>query len=87
MLRFLRASLATHGYRLVEATTGSGRARAGGGAQARRVLLDLGLPDIDGLEVTRAAARVDARRPSSCSPRAARTKTRSTRSTPAPTTT
>jgi two-component system KDP operon response regulator KdpE len=53
MLRFLRASLATHGYRLIESTTA-----ADGLAQAATrnpdvVLLDLGLPDLDGLEVTR----------------------------------
>lgn len=53
MLRFLRASLGTHGYRLAEAQTG-----ADGLAQAAQrnpevILLDLGLPDMDGLEVTR----------------------------------
>lgn len=52
MARFLRASLTAHGYRLVEAATG-----AEGLAQATArlpdvILLDLGLPDIDGLEVT-----------------------------------
>jgi len=52
MARFLRASLTAHGYRLVETTTGTdGLAQAA----ARRpdvILLDLGLPDLDGLEVT-----------------------------------
>lgn len=53
MLRFLRASLSTHGYRLIETTSA-----ADGLAQAATrspdvVLLDLGLPDLDGLEVTR----------------------------------
>jgi two-component system, OmpR family, KDP operon response regulator KdpE len=53
MLRFLRTSLGTHGYRLVEATTaGDGLAQAA----ARTpdvILLDLGLPDQDGLDVMR----------------------------------
>ncbi|WP_437987693.1 response regulator [Sorangium sp. So ce117] len=53
MRRFLRAMLAARGYRLVETETG-----AEGIAQATTrnpdlVLLDLGLPDMDGLEVTR----------------------------------
>jgi len=53
MRRFLRATLASHGYRVVEAATA-----AQGVAQATAhnpdiVLLDLGLPDGDGLEVTR----------------------------------
>ena len=51
--RFLRTSLPAHGYRLYEATTGAdGLAQA----QARNpdiILLDLGLPDIDGTEVIR----------------------------------
>jgi two-component system KDP operon response regulator KdpE len=51
--RFLRASLGAHGYELVEAAT----AREGLAQAAARtvdvVLLDLGLPDADGLEVTR----------------------------------
>lgn len=51
--RFLRTSLPAHGYRLYEATTGvDGLAQA----QARNpdiILLDLGLPDVDGTEVIR----------------------------------
>ena len=51
--RFLRTSLPVHGYRLYEATTG-----ADGLAQAKArnpdiILLDLGLPDVDGTEVIR----------------------------------
>jgi two-component system KDP operon response regulator KdpE len=53
MRRFLRAALEPHGYALVEAAS----AREGlGHATAHNpevVLLDLGLPDLDGLEVTR----------------------------------
>ncbi|NWF74296.1 MAG: response regulator, partial [Nitrospirae bacterium] len=51
--RFLRTSLPAHGYRLHEATTaGDGIAQA----KARNpdiILLDLGLPDVDGTEVIR----------------------------------
>jgi two-component system, OmpR family, KDP operon response regulator KdpE len=53
MRRFLRATLPGHGYRLVEAETG---AQALVDAQTRApdlILLDLGLPDLDGVEVTR----------------------------------
>jgi two-component system, OmpR family, KDP operon response regulator KdpE len=53
MRRFLRAALGAHDYRLVEATT----ARDGLAQAASRnpdvILLDLGLPDRDGLEVAR----------------------------------
>ncbi|HET7038707.1 MAG TPA: response regulator [Gemmatimonadales bacterium] len=53
MRRFLRTALEPHGYGLVEAET----AREGmGHATAHNpdvILLDLGLPDMDGLEVTR----------------------------------
>nr|WP_231989487.1 response regulator [Nitrospira japonica] len=51
--RFLRATLPAHGFRLLEATTG----RQGlVDAKARTpdlILLDLGLPDLDGIEVIR----------------------------------
>ncbi len=53
MLRFLRASLGTHEYRVFEATSAhDGLAQAAARAP-EVILLDLGLPDMDGLEVTR----------------------------------
>ena len=51
------------------------------------VVLDLGLPDMDGIERDRGPARLDAARRSSCCRRAPASTTRSSRSTPAPTTT
>lgn len=51
--RFLRATLGAHGYRLLEAETGDSGLRHASTAQPDVILLDLGLPDIDGLEVTR----------------------------------
>jgi two-component system, OmpR family, KDP operon response regulator KdpE len=51
--RFLRATLIGHGYRLVEAETGREGLQA---AETRRpdlIILDLGLPDLDGLDVIR----------------------------------
>ncbi|MCW5830957.1 MAG: response regulator [Labilithrix sp.] len=53
MLRFLRASLGTHGYRLVEATTANDGLAQATARYPDVVLLDLGLPDLDGIEVTR----------------------------------
>ena len=53
VMRFLRATLPAHGYRVLEAETA---AQALVHAQTQLpdlVLLDLGLPDLDGLEVTR----------------------------------
>jgi len=51
--RFLRASLIGHGYRLVEAETGREGLQAAETRQPDLIILDLGLPDIDGLEVIR----------------------------------
>ena len=53
MGRFLRASLSTHGYRLVEAATGADGLAQAAARNPDIILLDLGLPDLDGLEVTR----------------------------------
>jgi len=51
--RFLRATLPVHGYRLVEAATGSDGLVQAASRLPEVVLLDLGLPDVDGLEFIR----------------------------------
>jgi two-component system KDP operon response regulator KdpE len=51
--RFLRASLVTHGYRLAEAESGEDGLRQISRQPPDLVLLDLGLPGMDGLEVIR----------------------------------
>lgn len=51
--RFLRASLGAHGYRLVEAEDGAAGVRLAAQYVPDVVLLDLGLPDLDGVEVIR----------------------------------
>jgi two-component system KDP operon response regulator KdpE len=49
--RFLRAALLSQGYRLVEASTGADALTDAATRQPDVVILDLGLPDMDGLEV------------------------------------
>ena len=51
--RFLRATLSAHGYRLVEAATAQEGLMHAATRQPEIVILDLGLPDLDGLELTR----------------------------------
>ena len=53
MRKFLRASLSSHSYRLVEATNGNEGLNQAAAYNPDLILLDLGLPDIDGLEVTK----------------------------------
>jgi two-component system KDP operon response regulator KdpE len=53
VMRFLRATLAAHGYRVVEAGTGQQALVDAATRVPDIVLLDLGLPDLDGVEVTR----------------------------------
>ena len=53
MRRFLRITLKGHGYRLIEAVTGQEGLTETATRNPDIVLLDLGLPDIDGLEVTK----------------------------------
>ena len=51
--RLLRATLAEAGYRVIEAQTGARGAQEAATHKPDLILLDLGLPDIDGLEVIR----------------------------------
>jgi two-component system, OmpR family, KDP operon response regulator KdpE len=51
--RFLRTSLNAHGYRVIEAACGWDAITLTATEPPEVVLLDLGLPDIDGLEVIR----------------------------------
>jgi len=51
--KFLRASLTAHGYRLEEAETGKQGLLLAATKPPDLVILDLGLPDMDGLQVTR----------------------------------
>lgn len=53
MRRFLKAVLESQGYRLMEAPTGEEGLRQAAMRSPDLILLDLGLPDLDGLEVTR----------------------------------
>lgn len=51
--RFLRTSLSAHGYRVVEASCGREAIALTTTERPELLLLDLGLPDMDGLEVIR----------------------------------
>src|SRR5262249_32663373 len=51
--RFLRTSLATEGYRVVESETGERGAIGAGTDKPDLAIVDLGLPDIDGVNVIR----------------------------------
>lgn len=53
ILRIVRANLARHGYRVETAATGREALDAYGFHHPDLILLDLGLPDLDGLEVIR----------------------------------
>jgi two-component system KDP operon response regulator KdpE len=53
MRRFLRAALTARGFRLVEAETAAAAEIAATSQPPDLVLLDLGLPDADGIDVTR----------------------------------
>jgi two-component system KDP operon response regulator KdpE len=53
VMRFLRATLPAHGYRVLEAGTAAQALVLAQTQLPDLVLLDLGLPDLDGLEVTR----------------------------------
>ena len=53
MRRFLRSSLPAHGYVVVEAPTGREAIVQAGTRNPDIILLDLGLPDMDGVEVAK----------------------------------
>lgn len=53
MRRLLRSSLPPHGYVVTEAGTGREALAQAGGRNPDIILVDLGLPDMDGVEVTR----------------------------------
>ncbi len=53
ILRFLRASLTANDYDVIEATTGSEAIKRATAEAPDVILLDLGLPDMDGKEVVR----------------------------------
>jgi two-component system KDP operon response regulator KdpE len=60
--RFLRAALETEGYRVIESTTGRRGKLDAGTQKPDLAIVDLGLPDLDGLEVI-AAIRTWSRMP------------------------
>jgi two-component system KDP operon response regulator KdpE len=51
--RFLRVSLGAHGFRVIEAETGESGLSLAASNNPDAVLLDLGLPDCDGVDLTR----------------------------------
>ena len=51
--RFLKASLQGHGYTVFEAATGAEAMQEAASHHPDVIILDLGLPDMDGTEVTR----------------------------------
>jgi len=51
--RFLRTTLPQHGYRLIEAATGKEGLAQASAQNPDLILLDLGLPDMDGLDIIR----------------------------------
>src|SRR2546423_2924650 len=51
--KFLRVTLGTQDYNIIEAATGEQGLRHAAASQPDLIILDLGLPDIDGVEVTR----------------------------------
>jgi two-component system, OmpR family, KDP operon response regulator KdpE len=53
LTKFLRATLRSQDYRVIDAATGEEGLRSAAAERPDLILLDLGLPDVDGVEVTR----------------------------------
>jgi len=53
LVKFLRVTLDSHNFNVIDAPTGQSGIRHAANDQPDLIILDLGLPDIDGLEVTR----------------------------------
>ncbi len=53
ILRFLRASLESQGYVVAEAADGAAALQLASREAADLIVLDLGLPDMDGLDIVR----------------------------------
>lgn len=53
MQRFLRASLTSHGFNVREAASGATAVTEATTHNPKLILLDLGLPDVDGIDLTR----------------------------------
>ncbi len=51
--KFLRVTLTSNGYQVIEATTGESGVRHAANDRPDLIILDLGLPDLDGVEVTK----------------------------------
>src|SRR5262245_34239376 len=51
--KFLRVTLTGHNYQVIEAVTGESGVRHAANDQPDLIILDLGLPDLDGIEVTK----------------------------------
>ena len=51
--RFLRVTLGTQDYRVIEATTGAEGLKLAATSQPDLIILDLGLPDTDGVEIAK----------------------------------
>jgi CheY-like chemotaxis protein len=73
--RFLRAILTSNGYRFLEAADAQEGIRQASLQHPDLIILDLGLPDMDGLEVTR-QLREWSKPPSSSYQRVTRKKTK-----------
>ena len=86
ILRFLKPALEASGYQVLHAASGHEALRLIANSAPDLMVLDLGLPDMDGKEVIARARSFSARR-SSCCRRATARRRRSPRSTSAPTTT